>query len=30
LRRDLVNTMALTGARTIEEIRSLGATVRTD
>jgi len=30
LRRDLINTMALTGARTIEEIRSLGASVQTD
>jgi len=28
LRREFVNTMALTGARTIDEIRSIGATLR--
>lgn len=28
LRRELINTMALTGARTVDEIRDLGATLR--
>lgn len=30
LRRELINTMALTGTRTIEEVRALGANLRKD